>query len=231
MKLNDIIFKVLSQIGVASDAGSVNDGDADLVRGIINDAIMGYNMQDFLHFTQEIVSFPAGQSEYVIERDAPVKIASLSFNRGGEVYRLRPVPMTHMPAYLESHQDVPSVFCYSRKQVVDVDENVNVEGRLLLNKPSRYPLTAVVNANIRPFSSSDDVFILPPEYERLVVLDAQLRWMMSKNFPENMRASKNGELQSVIRFIKENNFKGIDSQGASRYVDQYDVIRSGYGRL
>lgn len=224
MNVRELIAEILVEIGLATDAGSISDQAFELCRSLINRAMLDYNMQDYLHFTKDALYFPGGTDTIVIP-SAPVKVATLSFVKGRTAYRLRRVPMDTFPAYLATTFDHPRVFVYDRV----FNEEGQLVGRIRMDRVCNYPLTAVVNNNLKAYNEATDVVCIPPEYLNLIRADVQYRLLANRDASDSLKNDKIFELNKVMQMIKDLNEPAIDTN--ARFVEELDVIHTGYGRL
>lgn len=224
MNVRELIAEILVEIGLATDAGSISDQSFELCRSLINRALLDYNMQDYLHFTKDALYFP-GEVDTIVIPSAPVKVASLSFVKGRTAYRLRRVPMDTFPAYLATTFDVPRVFVYDR---VFNEEGLLV-GRIRMDSVCNYPLTAVVNNSLKAYNEATDVVCIPPEYLNLIRADVQYRLLANRDASDSLKNEKLYELNKVMQMIKDLNEPAIDT--GAHFVEELDVIHTGYGRL
>lgn len=224
MNIGKLIEDILTEIGFATDGGSISDAEGRRCLTFINETIQDLNTQDFLHFTKDIVSLPLNRETEFILPDAPVKVDKLSFRMGNYVYRVKPKMIDAFVNYLDgSFGAYPRVFVYDR-----IFKDGAMVGRIRIDRPSSYQLTAVVTNNIDSYTANNQQIALPPEYISVLKAGAQYRFLSNSGSDESLKRSKAYEYTSKIQSIKESMFVGIDD---SRDVGDLDPIHTGAGRL
>lgn len=226
MNVRELIAKALVEVGLATDAGSVQESDASLMRSFINDSILEFNMQDFLHFTKETIVLDASESSELILTSAPSAISSLGYVHCGRLFKIKRTNIESMPYYQASVSSEPRVFVYDR-----IYRNGAIVGRILLDTKTSTPLNAVVANNIKPFEDDSEVLCIPPEYIALVKADIQYKILARKNAPDELKSAIGAQVLKLSRMIKEMNCAGVDTTAPKLGLSKDDVFNLGIGRL
>lgn len=249
MNVRELVDQILTQIGFATDAGAVTAAQSRLCLDLINISILDFNKQAFLHFTKDLLSIPSTTSSYsihggdsIIIRNPPLKIPSLTFRIGSAVWKIRGIEMDTFPAYLDGSTGIgPRVFVYDRFYYSGrspapppggwAPMNGELVGRIRFDRRCSHDLTAVVINDMKAYESDTEALCIPPDYASMIRADVQYRLLANSDASESLKRSKEYERTKTLEGIKTNNFEGIDTFSKARYVEDNDVIRTGYGRL
>lgn len=224
MTIGKLIEEILTEIGFATDGGSISDSDSKRCLSFINEAILELNRNDYLHFTKDLVTLPrTSETEFIIE-GAPLKVDSLTFVMSNNAYRVKPVMLTAFVNYLDgSFGRYPRAFTYDR-----IFKDGALVGRLRIDRASDFQLNAVVTNNMACYTDNTQVINLPADYMPLIKADVQYKLLSNSGADEALKRSKAYEYTKIKRSIKESVFVGIDN---AKSVDYLDVIHTGAGRL
>ena len=224
MTIGKLIEEILTDIGFATDGGSISDAQSKRTLNFINEVLQELNRNDFLHFSKDLVQLPRTNDTEFILNDAPLKVDKLSFIMDRGVYRVKPVMLEAFVNYLDgSFARYPRAFVYDRI----FREGVMV-GRIRIDRPSSFQLVAVVTNNLENYTDNAQQIALPVDYVALVKTGVQYKLLANSGADESLKRSKSFEYTSIMESIKRSMFVGIDN---SKSVETLDVIHTGAGRL